>query len=184
MRCVLGRYLRNWQLPELALGVYYHIDDRLVNHLVAFCRALRVSIRLHTAGIRLESQLHFEHELLGALVFVFLLDWLPDSLAHVGEPVWYLALVQSRLHGQLIPWVFLEVRVVSVLNEPLFENTCLPPGEVLFLAWRVDVHSASFFELASEGLDLLHVFLFLLLVGIFCDVLGVLFDDTFLAATQ
>ena len=71
-----------------------------------------------------------------------------------------------------------------MLNEPLFEDACLPPGEVLFLAGRVDVHSAFLFEVASEGLVFLHVFLLLLLVDIFCDVLGILLDDTFLAATQ
>ena len=63
-------------------------------------------------------------------IATFLLDRLPDALAHICEPVGHLPLLQARLPGQHQPLVLFDVRVGCVLQEPVPQNGRLRLREV------------------------------------------------------
>ena len=64
---------------------------------------------------------------------VFLFNWLPNSFPNICEPVRNLLRTKTCQLSELVSTVIFKVRVIDILNEPLFKNRCLLSCEIGFL---------------------------------------------------
>ena len=121
-------------------AIYLSLDDSIISGELGWIffnlLATRpLNLRWRWAGIiiGIKFQFDFKHKiLLTFVIFALFFDWLPDSLPNIGKPVGYLPLLKSRFLRELISTLFLQVRIISVLNEPFLQNRCLIPRKVLF----------------------------------------------------
>ena len=150
-----------------------------------------VRVRLLTAGIRFKTELYFEDEVFHAPILVFTFNRLPNSLAHIGEPVGDLALFEASFLGQLDPALLLQIRIVRVQDEPLLEDRSLPSIEVLLLT---DGDRSIFLLGAGDGIIFVDevILIVLVLAGLLLakvisfllHVPRILLDRTLLALTK
>lgn len=84
-------------------------------------------------------------------IFVFLHHWLPDALTNVHEPVCDLFAIKTRLLHQLELALLVEVRMINMGNEPLFQYVLLPILKDAFLTCSRFVGCILLFDLKGSS---------------------------------